>query len=555
MTADREHPYLPRLRNELQRGRVDRREFLRTATLLGVAAGAAFAMAGLPEPVRAQNNLPKGGKIRIGMRVQEIKDPQTISWVDPSNVLRNTVQYLTRTDQNNVTHPELLEKWEASEDLRTWTLTIRPEAKWRSGRAFTADDAIWNIKRVLNPKTGSSVLGLMKGYMLEQYDTGETKDGKPVTSVRLWSENAIEKVNDKTFRLNCKEAQLAVPEHLFHYPFFMLDPAENAAFKVGMNGTGPFELTAYNVGQNAVLKASAKYWGQPVHLDEVEFVDLGDDSGAKIAALASRQVDGIANVDFSELDAIKSLLEVVIHPVSTAQTAVVRGKYDQKPFNDVRVRQALKLAIDQRKVIDIVFRGNAAVGEHHHVAPLHPEYAKLPMVGQDIAKAKQLLAEAGYPNGLALEIACKSEPAWEAASVTVMKEMWKEAGIDVKINLMPSASFWGIWDKVPFGYTAWTHRPLGIMVLGLAYRSGVPWNESSYANPEFDKLLTQAEGILEADKRRVVMAKLEQILQDDGPIVQPLWLVVQAAFDKKVKGFQMHPTGYLFLDELAVEKT
>jgi peptide/nickel transport system substrate-binding protein len=553
MKTPHEHPYLPRLRDELRRGSIERREFLRTATLLGIAAGAAYAMAGLPSPAHAQTTLPNGGKIRIGMRVQEVKDPQTISWVEPSNVLRNTVQYLTRTDQNNVTHPELLEKWETSEDLRTWTLTIRQEAKWRSGRAFTADDAIWNIRRVLDPKTGSSVLGLMKGYMLEQYDTGEIKDGKPVKSVRLWSENAIEKVNDKTFRLNCKEAQLAVPEHLFHYPFLMLDPAENAAFKVGMNGTGPFELTAYNVGQNAILKASANYWRPRVHLDEVEFIDLGDDSGAKIAALASRQVDGIANVDFSELDAIKSLLEVVIHPVSTAQTAVVRGKYDQKPFNDVRVRQALKLAIDQQKVIDIVFRGNAAVGEHHHVAPLHPEYAKLPMAGQDIAKAKQLLAEAGYPNGISLELACKSEPAWEAASVTVMKEMWKDAGIDVKINLMPSASFWGIWDKVPFGYTAWTHRPLGVMVLGLAYRSGVPWNESSYANPEFDKLLTQAEGILEADKRRVVTAKLEQILQEDGPIVQPLWLVVQAAFDSKVKGFSMHPTGYIFLDEMAVE--
>ena len=193
-------------------------------------------------PRRRRPICRRGGKIRIGMRVQEVKDPQTISWVEPSNVLRNTVQYLTRTDQNNVTHPELLEKWEASEDLKTWTLTIHPDAKWRSGRPFTADDAIWNIKRVLDPKTGSSVLGLMKGYMLEQYDTGEVKDGKPVKSVRLWSENAIEKINDKTFRLNCKEAQLAVPEHLFHYPFFMLDPAENAAFKAGMNGTGPFEL-------------------------------------------------------------------------------------------------------------------------------------------------------------------------------------------------------------------------------------------------------------------------------------------------------------------------
>jgi len=555
MTAPSEHPYLPSLRRELQRGSIDRREFLRAATLLGVAAGAAYAMAGLPATVNAQTVMPKGGKIRIGMRVQEIKDPHTISWVEPSNVLRNTVQYLTRTDQDNVTHPELLEKWEASEDLKTWTLTIRQEAKWRSGRPFTADDAIWNIRRVLDPKTGSSVLGLMKGYMLEEYETGEQKNGKPVKSTRLWNAKAIEKLDERTFRLNCKEPQLAVPEHLFHYPFFMLDPAENAAVKPGMNGTGPFELTAYNVGQNAVMKASAKYWGRPPYLDEVEFIDLGDDSGALIAALASKQVDGLYEVDFSELDAVKALPDVAIYPVTTAQTAVVRGKYDQKPFNDVRVRQALKLAIDQQKVIDIVFRGTGTIGEHHHVAPVHPEYARLPAVGQDIPKAKKLLADAGYPNGLSLEIACKNQPAWEAASVTVMVEMWKAAGIDVKMNVMPSASFWDVWQKVPFGYTAWTHRPLGVMVLGLAYRTGVPWNESSYANPEFDKLLTQAEGILEADRRREVMARLEQILQEDGPIVQPLWRVVQTGFDNKVKGFRMHPTQYIFLDELAVEKT
>jgi peptide/nickel transport system substrate-binding protein len=555
MPVSHEHPYLPQLRKQLNGGRIDRREFLRTATLLGVVAGTAYAMAGLAEPARAQTGLPKGGKIRIGMHVQEIKDPQTISWVEPSNVLRSTVQYLTVTDQNNITHGELLEKWEASEDLKTWTLTIRKSATWRSGRPFTSDDAIWNIKRALNPKTGSSVLGLMKGYMLEEYATDELKDGKPVKSTRLWSDKALEKVDDKTFRLNCRAAQLAVPEHLFHYPFFMLDPAENGAFKVGMNGTGPFEIVAYNVGQNAVVRANKSYWGKPPNLDEVEFIDLGTDSGASIAAMASGQVDGLYDVDFSDLDAIKAIKDVVVHPVTTAQTAVARGKYDQKPFSDVRVRQALKLAIDQQKLIDIVFRGTGTIGEHHHVSPVHPEYAKLPMIGQDIPKAKRLLAEAGFPDGIKLEIACKPTPAWELASVTVMTEMWKAAGIDVKINVMPPASFWEVWQKVPFGYTAWTHRPLGVMVLGLAYRTGVPWNESSYANPEFDNLLTQAEGILDPDKRRVVMAKLEQMLQDDGPIVQPLWRVVQTGYHKRVKGFRMHPSQYIFLDELAVEKT
>ena len=118
-----------------------------------------------------------------------------------------------------------------------------------------------------------------------------------------------------------------MPEHLFHYPFFMLDPAENGAFKPGMNGTGPFELTTYNVGQNAVLRASKSYWGKPVHLDEVEFIDLGDDPAARIAALASKQVDGLSEVDFSQLDIVKALPDIVLYPATTAQTAVVRGKY------------------------------------------------------------------------------------------------------------------------------------------------------------------------------------------------------------------------------------
>jgi peptide/nickel transport system substrate-binding protein len=87
-----EHACLPNLRSDLRRGRIDRREFLRTATLLGVSVGAAYAMAGLPIPAQAQSELPKSGKLRIGMRVQEIKDPHTISSVEPSNVLRNTVQ-------------------------------------------------------------------------------------------------------------------------------------------------------------------------------------------------------------------------------------------------------------------------------------------------------------------------------------------------------------------------------------------------------------------------------------------------------------------------------
>jgi len=118
---------------------------------------------------------------------------------------------------------------------------------------------------------------------------------------------------------------------------------------------------------------------------------------------------------------------------------------------------------------------------------------------------------------------------------------------------MPGAQFWDIWDKVPFGFTIWYHRPLGVMVLGLGYRSGVPWNESEYSNPEFDELLTKAEGTLDVDKRREIMGRLEQIMYEDGPITQPFWKSVVTFYDEKVKGAAAHPTNYIFAEQMAIE--
>jgi len=242
-----------------------------------------------------------------------------------------------------------------------------------------------------------------------------------------------------------------------------------------------------------------------------------------------------------------------MYQVGTAYTAVARVHPD-KPFDDKRVRQAMRYAVDSAAVLQISYRGLGTPGEHHHVSPVHPEYAKLPPFKRDVAKAKQLLAEAGHPNGIDVEIAARPQPDWELVAVQAMVEQWKEAGIRVKINVMPSTQYWDVWTKVPFGFTTWAHRPLGVMVLGLAYRTGVPWNESHYSNPEFDKLLTQAEGILDVNKRREVMAKLEEIMQDDGPIIQPVWRDLFTFMDKRVQGFKMHPTGYIFGNEIAIAK-
>ncbi len=552
MTDTVPHPGLPKLHEEMERGRLHRREFLRMATLLGMGATAAYAAAGLPAPAAAQA-MPKGGRLRIGMRVHEIKDPMTVAWVEASNLARQTNDFLVRTEQDNVTRGVLVKTWAASPDLKSWTFNLDPAAKWRSGRPFLAADAAWNIKRALDPKIGSSILGLMKSYMITETPTGETKDGKPVLASSLWDANAVEIVDERTLRLNLKLPQLAVPEHLFHYPFVMLDPEQNGSFAVGMNGTGPFELMAYEPGRRATLRGRKDYWRGAPNLDTLEFIDLGNDTGALIAALASKQIDGLYEVDIAQLDAIKALPNIALYPVTTAQTGVARGRVTEKPFDDKRVRLALKLAIDSQKVADIVFRGNATAAEHTHIAPVYPDYHPIPFMKPDPARARALLTEAGYPNGIDVEIACKNQPAWESAVTTVMAEMWKEVGIRVKINVMPSSAYWDVWMKIPFGFTTWTHRPLAVMTLGLAYRTGGAFNESGYSNAEFDTLLAQAEGTLDVDKRREIMGKIEVIMQEDGPIVQPLWRKVQTGYDKKVKGFRMHPSQYIFAEQLAVE--
>jgi peptide/nickel transport system substrate-binding protein len=560
MRSTDEHALVPTLKRQLAERQIGRREFVRYATLLGMAAPAAYAVASritgeqLVRPAAAQGSLPKGGTLRLAMRCQDLKSPHTYSWVESSNSARQVVDYLTVTGVDNITRPGLIEKWEPSPDLKTWTLRVRKSVKWHNGRQFTADDVVWNIKRVLDPKTGSSVLGLMKGFLLEDYETGEKDDkGNPKKSSRLWDASAIQKVDDFTVKLNGKTAQLAVPEQLFHYPFLILDPAENGEFKVGSNGTGAFTLVENEVGRRQVLKARKQgYWGGGPYLDQLEFIDLGDDPAASVAALASKQVDGLYGADIVQLEALQKIPHVQMYQVTTAYTATARMQ-PVKPFDDKRVRQAMRYAIDSNAVLQIAHRGLGQPGEHHHVSPVHPEYAKLPMPSRDVARAKKLLAEAGYPNGIDTEIVCRPQPAWELLAVQTMVEQWKEAGIRVKINVMPSTQYWEVWTKVPFGFTTWAHRPLGIMSLALAYRSGGSWNESKYSNPEFDKLLTQAEGTIDVNSRREIMARLESILQDDGPIVQPVWRAIFTFHDKRVQGFKPHPTLYLFGHQLAIQ--
>ncbi len=555
-TGKRVHPYIPELGEQLREGKVDRREFLRTACLLGVAAPAAYAMAGkitgdFSRPALAESgntqNAVKGGRLRASMRVQRMDDPATFDWTQMSNQARGIVEYLTITGPDNVTRPYLAESWEASDDLTMWQFNLRKGVKWSNGADFGADDVVHNFTRWLDPAVGSSNTGLFSS-MTEAYDTGQKNDDGSAKMGQKMRAGAVEKVDEHTVRIHLNRPVLEIPENLYNYPTAIVDKDfDDAGGDLAKRpvGTGPYTMGEFAVGERFLLKrAENPYWGGEVYLDEILYTDLGDDPMAGISAIASGQVDQVYEVSISVLDTVEKLPGVIVYESTTAQTAVARMQVDKAPFDNQKLRQAVLACMDPEQLLNFGYRGRGAPGQNFHVAPIHPEYFRLPAWKQDYAKAKALLAEAGHAGGIDLTIDLGAAEPWHQACMEAMKQQLAPAGINLNLNIMPGASYWDVWQSTPFGFTSWTHRPLGTMVLNLAYRSGVPWNESHYSSATYDKLLDDAGATLDVNARRAKMEPLELLQQEDAMIALPLWRAVFMAATDRVHNIQAHPTQY-----------
>jgi peptide/nickel transport system substrate-binding protein len=541
------HPYIPKLVEQLEQRKIDRRDFLRTSTLLGLSATTAYGIVGkvlgesaIPS-ARAQGTPKMGGILKVAMEVQKMDDPATYSWVQMSNQTRHTAEYLAITGPDNITRPMLAESWEASDDLKTWTFHLRKDVVWHNGDPFVAEHVVWNVKRWLDPDLGSSNSGLSTfASMLDE------KDGK-----KTMIPGAVEAVDDHTVRFNLAKPVLSAPEDCYNYPTAILHPSFKPPFSANPIGTGAYTLAELAVNDRCILKRITKttdgkdfkYWGGDVYLDEIHYYNYEADN--QLTAFASGDVDTIYSFGIEQYDLAEALDGEII-ATRTAQTLCCRFKVNKPPFDNLKLRQALVKAADNTVYRELVFQGRGDVGENHHVSPIHPEYFKLPMIERDVEVAKKLLAEAGYPDGLELppiDVGNTDGP-WHQTVCEIWRDQLKDIGVTLNINVMPASKYWEIWDKTLFGATSWTHRPLGTMVLSLGYRSGVPWNETGYANPEFDAALNDAEATLNVDERTAKMEKVEKILQDDAVMLQAVWRPVFTIITGKVQDYKGHPTQY-----------
>ena len=531
------HPLIPQFFRQFTEGRISRRDFLRGATLLGLSATVAACAAPAAETEMATEavveagSVVRGGTLTSAMELQLIDHPARISWTQSSNVLRQVCEYLTITGPDNITRPYLLENWDASDDLKTWTFNLRQGVKFNNGDELTADDVIFTMGEWMNPDVGSSMLGLL-AYL----------DGP----------ESIEKVDDYTIRWHLNAPNIAIPEHLYHYPAMILHRDFQGDFIKQPVGTGAFTLEEYAEGERAVLKRREDYWqmgvdGEPLpYLDEIIYVSI--DKDAAIAALQSGQVDTMFQPRPSDWQALRDNPDMNVQSASTAQCYLVRMRVDLEPWSDVRVRQAMMKCQDREKIMQLGYYGEGDLSIDAHVAPVHPEYCEKPIPAYDPEGAKALLADAGYPDGLKVTLATKNDES-EPEIAQALKELAAPGGFDIELDITDPGGFWDRWTEVDLGITSWTHRPLGVMVLPLAYTADadgnpVPWNETRWVDEEFVSVMSEAEQTLDLEERRALMCQLEDIFQERGPIANSFWKKVWKISRTNVMDIQAHPTDY-----------
>lgn len=497
-----------------KRNGLSRRQFIKGATAAGVLA----ATPGIFHLV-SRKAYAAGKAARVLMIPDLNITPGLMASGNAGNVCSCIYDWLFRLEgpEQKFT-PCLAESYERTPDARVWTIKLREGVKFHHGTPFTSDDVLFTVNRWLDPKIGSPMRSVFSA--LEKTE----KVDSHVVRFHLSRPNL-------DFLLKFLDYNTAILAHDFDYA---------KSGNTMPSGTGPFKVVNHTPGQRMALAKNPDYFvpGLP-KVDNLDFIFIKDKQ-TQMMTLESGQADVVRFIGFDELLRYKNSRKVDIVTLEMGYIAPISMRCDQPPFNDNRVREAMKLVVDRKAMVDSVCYGYGIPGNDSFIWPKNKWYTPTPLRERDVDKAKKLLADAGFAKGLDVNLYCASNHPPILDTVLTFQEMAKPAGINVQVRGSTRDIYLSkYWRKVPLMCTNWGPREDPLDLMRLCLKSGAPWNEGHYANPTLDKLLDAAGEETDVVRRKELFGKIDKLVSEEGPSIVAYFYNGFGAVRKGVKGFQL----------------
>jgi peptide/nickel transport system substrate-binding protein len=504
------------LEKAAKEGKLDRREFIKRAGALGLAAP--FATSLLSQSVHAAT--PKRG----GRFVMGSAHGSTTDSLDPGShengFMTNTVfayaNHLFETDNTGKLVPELAESFEANKDATKWVIKLRKGVEFHNGKSMTADDVISSLNHHRGEDSKSAGKSLLD----------------PITEMKKTGTHEV------TFTLSAGNADF--PVILSDYHFAILPDFEGKADWQAGFGTGGYIIDRFEPGVRATFKHNPNYFKSGrAHFDEVEIISLVDTT-ARQNAVMNQEVHAINRVDPKTVHLLGRNPSLSILEVTGTLHYTFPMRVTMAPFDNYDLRMAVKLSVDREALLNKILLGHGAIGNDHPISLSNPYHNDvMPQRTYDPDKAKHHLKKAGM-EGVTLDLGT-SEAAFSGAvdAALLIKDSASKAGLNINVVREPKDGYWSnVWNKKAWCACYWGGRPTEDWMFTAAYVADGNWNDTDWrtgpAADKFNKLVVAARSELDTNKRREMYHECQSLVNDDGGALIPMFANHIHAVSKKI---------------------